>query len=299
MGQIKAAKERIRQIANRLGWTPREAQAALGAANIRRKGKKPESYEHYFEQYRKEIHALLAADIGREGRGIQAARRIRARIGERRSTAAGLIREAAEEEALALGVKAGEPGIGEQRAAGRGAFRSAAAQREADALKPAFGKLGVRWAPTQFALRDSKGNPVETAARVIFRPEGNFEIEFSLEKLDRAEQASLGRLEPGTITRTVFGEEIIHAAHVAALKKDWIAKGKPGTSTNFQKESNAGVYVDLWNTIEGSSPIQRRKLRLAVMAAYDAYNELITSWTGIESVAASGPQPADPQGLLF
>jgi putative DNA methylase len=30
-----------------------------------------------------------------------------------------------------------------------------------------------------------------------------------------------------------------------------------------------------------------------------AYNELITSWTGIESAAASGPQPADPQGLLF
>ncbi len=30
-----------------------------------------------------------------------------------------------------------------------------------------------------------------------------------------------------------------------------------------------------------------------------AYNELITSWTGIESAAASGPQLADPQGLLF
>jgi putative DNA methylase len=29
------------------------------------------------------------------------------------------------------------------------------------------------------------------------------------------------------------------------------------------------------------------------------YNEFITSWTGIESAAASGPQPADPQGLLF
>lgn len=29
------------------------------------------------------------------------------------------------------------------------------------------------------------------------------------------------------------------------------------------------------------------------------YNELITSWTGIESAAASGPHPADAQGLLF
>jgi putative DNA methylase len=29
------------------------------------------------------------------------------------------------------------------------------------------------------------------------------------------------------------------------------------------------------------------------------YNELITSWTGIESAAASGPQATDPQGLLF
>ena len=30
-----------------------------------------------------------------------------------------------------------------------------------------------------------------------------------------------------------------------------------------------------------------------------AYNELITSWTGIESSAASVPKPADPQGTLF
>jgi putative DNA methylase len=30
-----------------------------------------------------------------------------------------------------------------------------------------------------------------------------------------------------------------------------------------------------------------------------AYNELITSWTGIESAANSVPKPADPQGLLF
>jgi putative DNA methylase len=30
-----------------------------------------------------------------------------------------------------------------------------------------------------------------------------------------------------------------------------------------------------------------------------AYNELITSWTGIESVAASTPKPADPQGEFF
>lgn len=30
-----------------------------------------------------------------------------------------------------------------------------------------------------------------------------------------------------------------------------------------------------------------------------AYNDLITSWTGIESVANSVPKPADPQGLLF
>jgi putative DNA methylase len=30
-----------------------------------------------------------------------------------------------------------------------------------------------------------------------------------------------------------------------------------------------------------------------------AYNELITSWTGIETVAASAPKSADPQGVLF
>ena len=30
-----------------------------------------------------------------------------------------------------------------------------------------------------------------------------------------------------------------------------------------------------------------------------AYNELITSWTGIESAASSVPQPADPQGTLY
>ena len=30
-----------------------------------------------------------------------------------------------------------------------------------------------------------------------------------------------------------------------------------------------------------------------------AYNELITSWTGIESAANSVHKPADPQGTLF
>jgi putative DNA methylase len=30
-----------------------------------------------------------------------------------------------------------------------------------------------------------------------------------------------------------------------------------------------------------------------------AYNELITSWTGIESAANNAPKPADSQGSLF
>jgi putative DNA methylase len=30
-----------------------------------------------------------------------------------------------------------------------------------------------------------------------------------------------------------------------------------------------------------------------------AYNELITSWTGIEAALASAPESTDPQGLLF
>lgn len=45
--QIRAAKERITQIAERLGWTPREAQTALWAANIMLEGNKVYGYEAY------------------------------------------------------------------------------------------------------------------------------------------------------------------------------------------------------------------------------------------------------------
>lgn len=72
--QIKAAKERIRQVADRLGWTPREAQAAL------RKGGKVDDYGRELKIHEEEIRDILARDRRGAERGLHAARAIRERI---------------------------------------------------------------------------------------------------------------------------------------------------------------------------------------------------------------------------
>lgn len=69
--QIAAAKRRIREVANRLGWTPRQAQAALWAANQVRLGTDPAavvSYDRILEARADRIAAIRARDQ-RGGRG--------------------------------------------------------------------------------------------------------------------------------------------------------------------------------------------------------------------------------------
>ena len=76
--QITSAKKRIRSIADRLGWTPSQVQAALWAANQKRKGQIALSYEGYLEKHRKTIFEAIQRDA--TGRGREAAGKIAARI---------------------------------------------------------------------------------------------------------------------------------------------------------------------------------------------------------------------------
>jgi hypothetical protein len=85
--QIDAAKRRITQIANRLGWTPRQAQAALWAANQTLNNQVAQSYEAHLAKHRDAIIGLLTADRAGEGRGREAARRIARRISQGRRAA--------------------------------------------------------------------------------------------------------------------------------------------------------------------------------------------------------------------
>jgi hypothetical protein len=48
--QFAKASRVLTQIANEIGWTPREVQAALWAASIRRTGKNPRSYDYYINR---------------------------------------------------------------------------------------------------------------------------------------------------------------------------------------------------------------------------------------------------------
>jgi hypothetical protein len=57
-GQVEAGKAAIRTIAERLGWRPREVQAALWAANIKRTGKEPQSYDTFLIRKAEQIRAI-------------------------------------------------------------------------------------------------------------------------------------------------------------------------------------------------------------------------------------------------
>lgn len=48
--QIRKATNIIKELADQLGWKPREIQAALWAASIRRSGKEPQSYDDYIRK---------------------------------------------------------------------------------------------------------------------------------------------------------------------------------------------------------------------------------------------------------
>ena len=72
--------ERIAQVAARLGWTNRQLQAALFAADIRSQGKTVERYEDAIRARQEEIRGSLSRDI--TGRGREASRRIAERVRE-------------------------------------------------------------------------------------------------------------------------------------------------------------------------------------------------------------------------
>ena len=130
--QIRVGQQVVRQIAQRLGWTPVEAQAALWAANLKLIGKYDPNYryERFLEQYRGELAELFAEDIGGARRGLQAAERIRERI---RTTA---------------GIPGGvSPEFGGPRPAGTLGPEALAGRGEE--VRPELGQIPPPGAPTQ------------------------------------------------------------------------------------------------------------------------------------------------------
>ena len=63
--------------------------------------------------------------------------------------------------------------------------------------------------------------------------------------------------------------------------------------------SEITVWANFGNIAPQSMNQEQVWTHVQMMGDTPAYNELITSWTGIESAAASAPKSDDPQGTLF
>jgi putative DNA methylase len=94
--------------------------------------------------------------------------------------------------------------------------------------------------------------------------------------------------DPTTDTRTPVWEALHHL--IRALREDGeSASGELLAALGGKGEGARQLAYRLYTVCE----------RLGMAEDARAYNELITSWTGIESVANSVPKPADSQGSLF
>jgi putative DNA methylase len=94
--------------------------------------------------------------------------------------------------------------------------------------------------------------------------------------------------DPSTDTRTPIWEALHQL--IRALKQGGeLASGALLAALGGKAEAVRQLAYRLYTLCE----------RLGQAEDARGYNELITSWTGIESAAAIGPQTADPQGVLF
>ena len=94
--------------------------------------------------------------------------------------------------------------------------------------------------------------------------------------------------DPRTDTRTPVWEALHHL--IRALKKGGeSASGLLLAALGGKAEAVRQLAYRLYTLCE----------RLGQAEDARAYNELITSWTGIETAANSVPKPAAPQGTLF
>ena len=270
--QVQAAKRRIQGIAERLGWTPRETQAALWAANQTLRNEIPQSYEAHLAKYRREILGILTADRRGEGRGAEAAKRIVERISQGR------------------GVAGGDRGL---RAIPRSSLREGPEVRES-LVTQSLNARGVPAGRLEYEVRNQKERQAEAAA--ILAKDG----------VAGAEEKLTDPKIPGD-TRVALGGELISNrmaamqgapdAKIETLTRDiqrMVAKMQPDLATKAGQSISmwGGIYKDISTGTAIEYIRKSQKKRLKEIGGVEAENVIDDVRRLLNEAAQSNEQSA-------
>lgn len=108
--------------------------------------------------------------------------------------------------------------------------------------------------------------------RVVPKPNGDIVFEVNENDIYWNEGAAAKRgLKGGAFSRAIFGEELVHTAHLAVLKKEWQVDSKGLNFSEYVAQNDKALFQDIRDTINAAPPDQRRVLQEAVQAVYNLY----------------------------
>jgi hypothetical protein len=141
-----------------------------------------------------------------------------------------------------------------------------ALEAELRKIKPLLEKLGVE-------LRQGQKNQaaIENDKIILkYSPETISGREFIVTREEKGKWREFW----GEASRLALGEELIHVAHLLALRKEWLKRdGRPGTFEAYFDADNRRVFLDLQNTVKSAKGESRRHLEQTLLDCFNLYYE--------------------------